>query len=174
MKYPSDCNQLQIFAKCNNIPILPHELVNVCFDQLAGTVRPAWELGPQRGFALNCPKGVTTLKIFERSATAIHCHVYYPELLCELASAWRVVENCFIFITTNTQLKANIIKNLLARWGEEFYKIKIVPNRGRDIAPLISFLKNELIGYEIVIHCHTKKNSAGKWHFRLVLAVFPA
>lgn len=144
MKYPSDGNQLQTFAKCNNIPILPHELVNVCFDQLAGTVRPAWELGPQRGSALNCPKGDTTLKIFERSAIAIHCHVYYPELLCEFASAWRVVENRF-FITTTTQLKANIIKNLLARWGEEFSKIKIVPNRGRDIAPLISLLKNELI-----------------------------
>lgn len=126
-----------------NIPILPQELVNVCFDQLAGTIRPAWEQGVQRGSVLNCPNEESNFSIYERGTIAIHCHVYYPELLYELAIAWRVVKNRFIFITTNTQLKAEIIKNLLARYGEEFYTIKIVPNRGRDIAPLISLLKNE-------------------------------
>jgi len=164
-----------------NIPILPHQLVNVCFDQLAGTIRPAWEQGVQRGSVLNCPNSKEDLNvnIYKRGSIAIHCHVYYPELLCELASAWRVVKNRFIFITTNTQLKADIIKNLLVRWGEEFYKIKIVPNRGRDIAPLISLLKNELIGYEIVIHCHTKKTPqenvvfGSSWRYSLLKATFP-
>ena len=179
MKYPSGGNQLQTFAKYMNTPILPHQLVNVCFDQLAGTIRPAWELGPQRGSALNCTKGDTTLKIFERSAIAIHCHVYYPELLYELAISWRVVKNRYIFITTNTQLKADIIRNLLARCGEESYLIKIVPNRGRDIAPLLSLLKHELSGYKIVIHCHTKKTSqenvifGSSWRNSLLKATFP-
>jgi len=162
-----------------NIPILPQELVNVCFDQLAGTIRPAWEQGVQRGSILNCPKEESNFNIYERGAIAIHCHVFYPELLYELVIAWRVVRNRFIFITTNTQLKADIIKELLARCEEESYTIKIVPNRGRDIAPLISLLKNELSGYEIVIHCHTTKTPqengifGSTWRHSLLKATFP-
>ena len=162
-----------------NIPILPHELVNLCFDQLAGSVRPAWEQGVQRGSVLNSPKQNLAFNNLERGKIAIHCHVYYPELLYELAIAWQVVKNRFIFITTNTLLKANIIKNLLDRCGEESYLIKIVPNRGRDIAPLLSLLKHELSAYEIVIHCHTKKTPqenaifGSSWRDSLLKATFP-
>ena len=178
MTYRSDGIQIQALPESTNSLIISHTELKICFDQLAGSLRPAWELGLQES-KQNISFPFRSGHKFETPKIAVHCHVYYLELFCELLSAWKNIQNKFLFITTNTAFKASIIEQILIHNEELDYLVIIVKNRGRDIAPLIYLLKHYLNGFDIVIHCHTKKTPqvdkgfGVAWRKSLIQATFP-
>ena len=112
-----------------------------------------------------------------RTKCALHIHVYYPELLNEILSGLKNNRNKpDIFITYNKDNQKELIISNVIEKGLTLKQIIKVPNRGRDIGPLITIIGRtiENLGYEFYGHMHTKKSnfidkkSAAKWRRYLI------
>ena len=93
------------------------------------------------------------------SKVALHIHVFYPELLDPILT--RLSHNSVkpdLFISfSDPQLERGIIEILKTHQQEA--SLHLVPNKGRDIGPLLSELGKELDrNYTIHGHLHTKKS----------------
>jgi glycosyltransferase involved in cell wall biosynthesis/FMN phosphatase YigB (HAD superfamily) len=91
---------------------------------------------------------------------AVMVHVYYPDLFEQIADAlgnmpWTY--DLYISVTTQEAKEAiHARAAALPRIGE--LDIRIVPNRGRDIAPFLVEFRDELQQHRYVLHLHTKKS----------------
>ncbi|KZR72341.1 Rhamnan synthesis protein F [Prochlorococcus marinus str. MIT 1313] len=157
---------------------LTSQFLPICFDQLAGSIRPHWEAGPSRGNAIEAYCEYLDAPIPDQPI-AIHCHVYYLDLLPTFIDAWENIPNRWLLINTDTSTKARVIEVMLKARKESCYHIKICPNRGRDLAPMLINWRKEIESCELLIHCHTKKTPHAdgifgkKWRGSLLQATFP-
>ncbi|KAA2212006.1 rhamnan synthesis F family protein [Teichococcus oryzae] len=90
---------------------------------------------------------------------ALHSHFHYVDVAPDLA--WRLSCNrsaCDLFLTTGTEENAEILRRAF-RQHRGAVDIRIVPNRGRDIGPFLTMLRQELAsgGYDVFGHVHGKK-----------------
>ncbi|NDH68909.1 MAG: hypothetical protein EBY22_13595, partial [Gammaproteobacteria bacterium] len=94
------------------------------------------------------------------SDVAVHAHVYYPDLASELRAYLANIPVKFrLYVTTDTAEKAKLIEAIFFDMNNvSVLDIRIVENRGRDIAPMIGVLGAELARHEIVLHVHTKRS----------------
>lgn len=146
-----------------NFEILARPCLPICFDQLSGCIRPHWELGTEAAKRSNStpaeiPIPEAPLAQSRKAKIAIHCHAYYLDVFCELADAWQSIHNRYLLINTDTRSKARLIEAILKARGEQDFLIKVLPSRGRDIAPLLLGWVHELEAFDVVIPCHTKKH----------------
>ncbi|MGB4192519.1 MAG: rhamnan synthesis F family protein [Limnohabitans sp.] len=90
----------------------------------------------------------------------VHAHVYYTELASELRSYLENIPVKFhLYVTTDTKNKADLIEKIFAGMGNvSVLDVRIVENRGRDIASMVGILGAELASHEIVLHVHTKRS----------------
>lgn len=91
---------------------------------------------------------------------AVMAHVFYPELFPEMAQALAHMPwpyDLYISVTT-PEARETVLSQAqdLPRLGE--LEVRIVPNRGRDIAPLLVEFRKELLRHQYVLHLHTKKS----------------
>lgn len=93
-------------------------------------------------------------------AIAVHAHIYYAELSPEIRRYLENIPARFdLYVTTDADTKAADIERFLA--GIEKARsldIRVVPNRGRDIAPMLVELGETLARYEVALHIHTKRS----------------
>lgn len=103
-------------------------------------------------------KMLTTAPTVEiNQSVAVHLHVYYPDLLEGFLEAFKSFNFKYdLFLTTNTDEKEQIIKEILAKHQVEAELVR-TQNRGRDIVPFLS-LKDQLLKYDVVGHFHTKRS----------------
>lgn len=99
-----------------------------------------------------------------RSATelrvALHIHLHYPELIEDILARLdvnRTRPDLFVSVTSNEgrEVVANKLRSFR---GEK--TIRTVPNRGRDLGPMLTAFRSELQGYDIFGHVHGKKSLA--------------
>lgn len=119
-----------------------------------------------------CPDGPWTNKVIRAatvggskpkpgaSKTAVHIHLHYPELAEDILgriAKWNFEAD--IFISLNADSSEAIARKAFDRAGLKPASLKVVPNRGRDIGPLITAFP-EIVdgGYEFVCHVHGKKS----------------
>lgn len=95
-----------------------------------------------------------------KSSVGIHLHVFYPDLAKELAGYLRnmpVPYSLFVSVCDDDTLKVCqrtfVDLPLCSR-----VEIRRVPNRGRNIAPMLCTFGKELSQYDYVAHLHTKKS----------------
>ncbi len=90
---------------------------------------------------------------------ALHIHVFYPELLAPILE--RLGSNKLrpdLFLTYSNPKLQPLIESVLDEVGWAA-KLQVVPNRGRDIGPLLTELGQQLNrDYLIHGHLHTKKS----------------
>lgn len=107
---------------------------------------------------------------------ALHIHAHYVDLLPKIMS--RLGINDFLpdlYVSTSSQGNIGLINSLLDSYAGKVCDIRLVPNVGRDIGPLLTaFGKTICEEYDIVGHIHTKKSAhveseiGEKWfHFML-------
>lgn len=92
---------------------------------------------------------------------AVHMHLYYTEMLKEFVSYLNNIPcqfNLYVSVPKSADVEAIQVelKTLLPRVGDVV--VEAVPNRGRDIAPMIVQFGKRLAKYEIIAHIHTKKS----------------
>jgi len=106
--------------------------------------------------------GKTSSQVPKPGSVALHIHVFYPELLAPILQ--RLNANTIkpdLYITYNRPELEKEIESTLNSDGEKQHIARLmrVPNRGRDIGPLVSELGLELDSrYGYHGHIHTKKS----------------
>ena len=90
---------------------------------------------------------------------ALHIHAYYPDMLNSILKKLNANQvRPDLFISIKSEEDWPIIEQITAGY-EKNRTIKVVPNRGRDIGPLLTEFGPELVhNYEIIGHIHTKKS----------------
>ena len=104
---------------------------------------------------------LAAIKEVERvnGSIAIQLHLYYTDLLEEIAAYLTNVPfefSLFVSISDGNQ-KEVIQKRLKSIKSVKTCSVKIVPNRGRDVAPLVSVFADDLLRHEFICHIHSKK-----------------
>ena len=103
-------------------------------------------------------------------------HIHYPEIWGDIDERLSRVHEPFDLLVTVTQGSAESIIPTVAR-RYRGARIEIVPNRGRDWAPLIHLVNQGLIGnYSAVAKVHTKKSEhradGDSWRLDLLDGIF--
>ena len=91
--------------------------------------------------------------------TALHLHLYYIEMADSiLARIARCKSRPDLLISVSDQGAKDEVGKILSKYGLRAKRIAIVPNRGRDIGPLLTEFGREITDhYEIIGHLHSKK-----------------
>ena len=91
--------------------------------------------------------------------TVLHAHFFYPELCGDFLAHLAVIQTVSdLLISTDTAAKASQLQRSLGRYIGGTVTIRVLPNRGRDIGPLLTGLSEEMNGYDLVAHLHGKRN----------------
>ncbi len=94
--------------------------------------------------------------------TAIQAHFHYPELICDFLGKLEAnTSPCDLLLSTNDAQNAKMLKAATARFAGGRVTIRVVPNRGRDIGPLLTAFGGEILrDYDVVGHFHGKRSLA--------------
>lgn len=107
--------------------------------------------------------------------TGVMAHVFYADLIEEFVQDLARIPIPFVLMvsvvdkTTRTQAAARFstLRNAVK------VDVRLVPNRGRDIAPLLVAFREAILGLDVVCHIHSKKslytgNELGNWRRYLI------
>lgn len=93
----------------------------------------------------------------------VMAHVFYPDLLNELAGYLAHMPGPYVLMVSvvdeTARAQAEVALSSLPRLNA--LHIRVVPNRGRDIAPLLVNFREEILALDLVCHVHTKKSLYG-------------
>ena len=95
----------------------------------------------------------------ESMKVCVHIHVFYPEILVEILEGLQCnLIQPDIFLTYSNQKISKDIQGIVNNFNIACKSIQLVPNRGRDIGPLLCKLGMEIDkNYDVYGHFHTKK-----------------
>ena len=114
---------------------------------------------PNSDYCFAVPFGYPDPQEISEPSIAVICHMFYPDLLGEFKSYLENIPFKFdLFITTDSAEKRDVIATGLASWQHGKVEIRIVENRGRDIAPKLISCSDIYERYEFFLHIHSKKS----------------
>ena len=95
---------------------------------------------------------------------AIHAHIFYSDLVPEfLALLSHMPFTYDLFVSVPSEEVCNICKRAFAKLPRlNQLKVTLVPNRGRDIAPMFCTFGEVLRSYDFIAHIHGKKSLYNK------------
>lgn len=135
----------------NSVPLI--------FDFGGLTLRPHWEDTGWIESTQDLHENPNLL-LDEPINVAIYNHIFYPEVYKELVEACNLLPKASHFVTTDSVDKASIIQALHSRWScHRDIEIRVMPNRGRDLAPLFCAWGMEPAQHPVVLHLHSKVSS---------------
>lgn len=109
----------------------------------------------------------------------IVAHMFYPDLAGEFSAALSKVPVPFaLFVSVTDSESETTVRDAFSRIdGVTQLEIVRVPNRGRDIAPLLVTFRDQVLGLDVIGHLHTKKSlytgsAQNRWRTYLVDALF--
>lgn len=90
----------------------------------------------------------------------VFLHVYYTDLASEMLACVRLLpETAFVHVSTDTQVKRDELTTLFAQEGfSERSEIRVVPNKGWDIAPFLVGFSDVIDRYDLVLRLHSKRS----------------
>jgi len=90
---------------------------------------------------------------------AVICHLYHAELGAEVLSYLRNIPfTADLFLSTDTERKRCDLAAVFASWKQGEVDVRMMPNRGRDIAPKLIGFRDVHDHYEFVLHLHSKRS----------------
>ncbi|WP_238313542.1 rhamnosyltransferase WsaF family glycosyltransferase [Methylobacterium crusticola] len=103
------------------------------------------------------PVGGEALALPER--VAVVAHVFYPDFCADLAAHLRHIPvPADLFVSTDTEAKKQEILDALAGYANGALEIRVLPNIGRDIAPMLVGFRDVFARYDVFLHLHSKKS----------------
>jgi glycosyltransferase involved in cell wall biosynthesis len=94
-----------------------------------------------------------------RLRVALHAHMFYPDLFPDFLGHLESNEiRCDLLISTDTTAKAEQLERLLRSYAKGRIDLRVVPNKGRDIGPLLTEFAGCLNSYDLVGHVHSKRS----------------
>lgn len=94
-----------------------------------------------------------------------HVHCFYPELLGEAVSALSALPaDAHVVVTVTNAADQDFARKYIARSGRiPSFEVRVVPNRGRDIAPFLVACRDMFEAYDLLLHIHTKVSPHVDW-----------
>ena len=112
---------------------------------------------------LNLPYNDNKIIINDSFGIAIQVHVVYEKLFKKLLSKInRISFKYDLYISTISKEKMINIEKMLIKSNDRKYEIKIFENKGSDIYPFISQMRNIFKYYKYICHLHTNKTMYNK------------
>ena len=111
-------------------------------------------------YSVSVPFSFAEIPNLKCGKVAAIIHLYYEDLASEFRSYLsNVPVDLDVYISTTDALKAAAIECIFTGWNKGSVEVRVVPNRGRDIAPkLVSF--SDVYGrYDYVLHMHGKRST---------------
>jgi lipopolysaccharide biosynthesis protein len=68
-----------------------------------------------------------------------------------------------VFVSTDTEAKRAALLRHLADWPGGAAEVRVMPNRGRDIAPKLVGFRDVHLRYDYVLHLHSKRSTHGSF-----------
>jgi len=85
-------------------------------------------------------------------------HAFYPELLPLILTRLSPIPDLALYVSTDTEEKAEQAKRIIDENGMPRADIRIVENRGRDIYPKFVAFSDVIDRHDVFLHLHTKKS----------------
>jgi hypothetical protein len=94
------------------------------------------------------------------SNTAMAIHVFYPESLPAILDLASPSKDVIDYLVTTTVDKVESVASCLENYNIPTYRIYVIQNYGRDVAPFMNVILPALVdyGYDNFIKVHTKKS----------------
>lgn len=91
---------------------------------------------------------------------ALQGHFFYPELFDDCLRKLQSSRTpCDLFLSTGDEVKADQLRAAAMGYDRGTVKVRVVPNRGRDIGPFLTEFREDLAdGYDLVGHIHGKRS----------------
>ncbi len=87
------------------------------------------------------------------------CHLYHPHIAAELRFYLQNIPQADLFLSTDTEPKAAQLRTAFAGFDRGEVTIRVLPNRGRDIAPKLVGFADMHARYGLVLHLHSKTSA---------------
>ena len=164
---PHQVDYLDIRRPCAgfNPQIYAHhypQLMQADINPFADFIRKGRPTGPWLHSVIrpDIPRFDSSRKANGNLRTAIHAHFHYTELISDFLAKLAVNDACFdLLLSTNTKDKAATLRTATSGFRRGRVEIRVVPNRGRDIAPLMTAYGRKIArDYDIVGHFHGKRS----------------
>ncbi|MET0331115.1 MAG: rhamnan synthesis F family protein, partial [Dyella sp.] len=112
------------------------------------------EINPSFDFPPPTPADQLTLRV------GVMAHVYYPDLLDEFARDLALMPQPYVLMVSvvDEQAAADARKLFSTLPQLQALHVRVVPNRGRDLAPLLLSFREEVLALDLLCHIHTKKS----------------
>lgn len=132
--------------------------VNMIWDNLLRTAN-MYDIKQRMQLNYIIPTNVKTQNIRSNKKVALFMHIYAMELaeMCKQYASY-MPPYADIYLTTNTQEKAQKLKTVFAPLGLDRVQVVLVENRGRDVGALLVGLKEYLEEYDYICFMHDKKS----------------
>ena len=151
------------------------EQVSIAVRPETGSLNGTTPLGPELArsididHSLAAPFGYVVKPRAAPGRVAAILHIYYDDLSVELRSYLRNIPGeVDVFIATADVDRKLAIESAFAGWAAGTVEVRVVPNRGRDIAPKLIGFRDVHDRYDFVLHLHGKRSDyAPNWkHWR--------
>lgn len=122
---------------------------------LRGRMRPEHrDLAAQVPFAF-----ATTPETLPARRIAVVCHLFHDDLADEFrATLDHLPAPTDIFLSTDDATKVPTIERAFTGWSKGNIDIRVLPNRGRDIAPKLVGFADIYADHDLILFVHTKKS----------------
>lgn len=129
-------------------------------NPLAHFIRGGEPAGPWLLDIIN-PKLSRSVPKPPKTTVALHLHIHYPDLTPEILRLLPTNRTRpDLFITVSSKDGFEVVTQAAAGISANIKEIMIVPNRGRDVGPLMTLLGERMIrDYEIIGHLHAKRST---------------
>lgn len=96
------------------------------------------------------------------SPIAVIIHAFYPDVLPDILERLANIPGpADLFLSTDSATKKAEIEAHAAAWTKGRVEIRILPNRGRDIAAKFIGFRDVYARYDVFLHLHTKRSPHG-------------
>lgn len=113
--------------------------------------------GLEQEHSLELPLGYVTSG--EPARVAVVLHAFHTGLLSEFRVYLDYIPvPADLFISTDTEEKRALVSACFADWTKGSVEIRVMPNRGRDVAPKLVGFAATHDRYDYVLHLHTKSS----------------
>lgn len=115
----------------------------------------------ENDYSIQVPLGRQLInKKIKCGSIAVIVHVFYPDMLPLMLQYLNNIPYKYdLFISTDNNSKKKCIESILKLNFIGDYEIRIFPNRGRDIAPMIVGFADVFMNYDYFLHLHSKQSS---------------
>lgn len=98
-------------------------------------------------------------------ALGVHAHCFYPELVAELLPRFLSFPPRTRFVVTVvSEADRQFIEQVCTREAFPYpLDVRVVPNRGRDLAPFIAGCRDLWFDCDLLLHIHTKRSPHINW-----------